>query len=205
MPRPSAPAGPCIWRTWQSPNDARSSALIVASASATLGLAGLATYGAAKAGAAALVRSPPADLAGSLVTANAISPGATAGTMLAKSARLLVEPGPNASAPHRFVPGARNGVVRFDLYPCRHGVEDREVGALSGQDEDMGRTIVATLAWGAACEALGHADEAAQTHPSELSLARADAARAEVARTSDRLNEALAGIGLGPFLAGDEQ
>ena len=85
MPRPSAPAGPCIWRTWQSPNDARSSALIVASASATLGLAGLATYGADKAGVAALVRSPAADLAESLVTANAISPGATAGTMLAKA------------------------------------------------------------------------------------------------------------------------
>jgi hypothetical protein len=69
----------------------------------------------------------------------------------------------------------------------------------------MGRAIVATLAWGAACEALGHADEVAQMHPSEFSLARADAARAEVARTRDVLNEALVGIGLGPFLADDEQ
>jgi hypothetical protein len=86
---------------------------------------------------------------------------------------------------------------------ARHGTEDREVVALSGQDEDMGRAIVATLAWGAACEALGHADEVAQTHPSELSLARADAARAEVARTRDVLNDALVGIGLGPFLADD--
>ena len=69
----------------------------------------------------------------------------------------------------------------------------------------MGRAIVATLAWGSTCEALGHADESVQTHPSELSLARADATRAEVSRTRDVLNEALAGIGLGPFLADDEQ
>jgi hypothetical protein len=77
--------------------------------------------------------------------------------------------------------------------------------ALSSQDEDMGRAIVATFAWGSACEALGHADEAAQTHPSELSLARADVARAEVARTRELLNDALVGIGLVPFLAPDEQ
>jgi hypothetical protein len=69
-----------------------------------------------------------------------------------------------------------------------------EVVALSSQDEDMGRAIVATLAWGTACEALGHADEMAQTHPTEFSLARADAARVEVARTRDVLNEALAAI-----------
>jgi hypothetical protein len=109
------------------------------------------------------------------------------------------------SALHRIVPGARHVVVRFDLYLCRYGIEDREVVALSGLDENVGRAIVATLAWGAACEALGHADEAAQTHPSELSLARADAARAGVARARAVLNEALAGIGLGPFLADDEQ
>jgi hypothetical protein len=50
----------------------------------------------------------------------------------------------------------------------------------------------------------GHAGEMAQTHPSELSLARVDAARAEVGRTREMFIEALATIGLGPFLASDE-
>ena len=59
----------------------------------------------------------------------------------------------------------------------------------------------ATVAWGTAREALGHADGVAEVHPSNLSAARADAARAEVARTRDVFNEALAPIGLGPFLA----
>ena len=72
---------------------------------------------------------------------------------------------------------------------------------LSGTDEDVGRAIVATVAWGTACEALGHADGVAEVHPSDLSVARADAARAEVARTRDVFNEALVAIGLGPFLA----
>ena len=40
---------------------------------------------------------------------------------------------------------------------------------LSGTDEAVGRVIVATLAWGAAREALGHAAEFADAHPSELS------------------------------------
>jgi hypothetical protein len=61
--------------------------------------------------------------------------------------------------------------------------------------------MVATLAWGIACEALGHADGIAEMDPSELSLARADAARAEVRRTREVFNEALMAIGLGPFLA----
>jgi hypothetical protein len=61
--------------------------------------------------------------------------------------------------------------------------------------------MVATLAWGTAREALGHADEQAELQPSELSRARADAARSGVARTRDVLNEALAGIGLDPFVA----
>jgi hypothetical protein len=77
--------------------------------------------------------------------------------------------------------------------------------ALSDQDEDMGRAIVATLAWGTACEALGHADKVAEMQPSELSVARADAARAEVLRTREVFNEALAGIGLGPFLIDERQ
>ncbi|HEV3369242.1 MAG TPA: hypothetical protein VG074_06745 [Acidimicrobiales bacterium] len=75
---------------------------------------------------------------------------------------------------------------------------------LSGADEDVGRAIVANLAWGTAREALGHADEFARMYPSELSLARADAARAEVGRTREVLNDALAGIGMGRFLSDDE-
>ena len=41
--------------------------------------------------------------------------------------------------------------------------------------------------------------------PSELSLARVDAARAEVRRTREVFNEALTAIGLGPFLADEER
>ncbi len=62
--------------------------IAVASAAATRGLAGLAAYGAAKAGVAGLVRGLAADLADSGVTANAVSPGSTAGAMLTESARL---------------------------------------------------------------------------------------------------------------------
>jgi hypothetical protein len=42
-------------------------------------------------------------------------------------------------------------------------------------------------------------------HPSEFSLARADAACAEVRRTREAFNEALAAMGLGPFLADEER
>jgi hypothetical protein len=76
---------------------------------------------------------------------------------------------------------------------------------LPDTDEDVGRAIVATVAWGTACETLGHADEFAGIHPSDLSVARAEVARAEVARTRDVFNEALAAIGIGPFLADDLQ
>jgi hypothetical protein len=72
---------------------------------------------------------------------------------------------------------------------------------LLGTDEEVGRAIVATVAWGTACETLGHADELAGIHPSDLSVAQAEVARAEVARTRDVFNEALAAIGVGPLLA----
>ena len=62
--------------------------LAVASAAATRGLPGLAAYGAAKAGVAGLVRGLAVDLAGTGVTANAVSPGSTDTAMLAESARL---------------------------------------------------------------------------------------------------------------------
>ena len=65
----------------------------------------------------------------------------------------------------------------------------------------MGRAMLATIVWGNACEALGHADGVAETQPSELSSARRDAARGEMCRSREALNVALTDVGLGPFLA----
>lgn len=60
----------------------------VASAAATRGLPMLAAYCAAKAGVAGLIRALAAELRGTGVTANAISPGSTATPILDESARL---------------------------------------------------------------------------------------------------------------------
>jgi SDR family mycofactocin-dependent oxidoreductase len=62
--------------------------LAVASAAATRGLPMLAAYCAAKAGVAGLIRSLAAELGGTGVTANAVSPGSTDTPILAESARL---------------------------------------------------------------------------------------------------------------------
>ncbi|WIV55663.1 mycofactocin-coupled SDR family oxidoreductase [Amycolatopsis nalaikhensis] len=66
--------------------------LAVASAAATRGLPMLAAYCAAKAGVAGLVRALGAELGGSGVTANAVSPGSTDTPILAESARLYALP-----------------------------------------------------------------------------------------------------------------
>jgi SDR family mycofactocin-dependent oxidoreductase len=60
----------------------------VASAAATRGMPMLAAYSAAKAGVAGLVRGLAVELAGTGVTANAVSPGSTDTPILAQSARL---------------------------------------------------------------------------------------------------------------------
>jgi SDR family mycofactocin-dependent oxidoreductase len=67
--------------------------LAVASAAATRGLPMLAAYCAAKAGVTGLIRALAAELAGSGVTANAVSPGSTDTPILAQSARLYGLPG----------------------------------------------------------------------------------------------------------------
>jgi SDR family mycofactocin-dependent oxidoreductase len=72
--------------------------LAVASAAATRGLPMLAAYSAAKAGVGGLIRALAAELGGTGVTANAVSPGSTDTPILAESARLYGLAGPASFA-----------------------------------------------------------------------------------------------------------
>jgi SDR family mycofactocin-dependent oxidoreductase len=80
------------------PEPRRGRFLAVASAAATRGLPMLAAYCAAKAGVAGFIRALAAELRGTGVTANAVSPGSTATPILDESARLYGLPGAEAFA-----------------------------------------------------------------------------------------------------------
>jgi len=92
--------------------------LAVASAAATRGMPMLAAYCAAKAGVAGFVRALAAELGGSGVTANAVSPGSTDTAMLAESARLYGLAGATAFAAQQpigrlLAPGEVAAVLGF--------------------------------------------------------------------------------------------
>ena len=72
--------------------------IAVASAAATRGLPMLAAYCAAKAGVAGFIRALAAELGGTGITANAVSPGSTATPILDESARLYGLPAAGAFA-----------------------------------------------------------------------------------------------------------
>ena len=80
------------------PEPRRGRFLAVASAAATRGLPMLAAYCAAKAGVTGFVRALAAELGGTGVTANAVSPGSTQTPMLDESARLYGLPAAGAFA-----------------------------------------------------------------------------------------------------------
>ena len=80
------------------PEPRRGRFLAVASAAATRGLPMLAAYCAAKAGVAGFVRALAAELGGTGVTANAVSPGSTQTPILDESARLYGLPAAGAFA-----------------------------------------------------------------------------------------------------------
>ena len=80
------------------PEPRRGRFLAVASAGATRGLPMLAAYCAAKAGVAGFVRALAAELGGTGVTANAVSPGSTQTPILDESARLYGLPAAGAFA-----------------------------------------------------------------------------------------------------------
>jgi SDR family mycofactocin-dependent oxidoreductase len=112
--------------------------LAVASAAATRGLPMLAAYCAAKAGVAGFVRALAAELGGTGVTANAVSPGSTATPILDESARLyglagaqafaaqqpagrLLEPG-EVAAVLAFLAGAGSSAMTGAVIPVDGGL-----------------------------------------------------------------------------------
>jgi SDR family mycofactocin-dependent oxidoreductase len=97
--------------------------LAVASAAATRGIPMLAAYCAAKAGVTGLIRALGAELGGTGVTANAVSPGSTDTRMLAESARLYALPAAGAFANQQPVrrlldPGEIAAVLAFLAGPA---------------------------------------------------------------------------------------
>jgi SDR family mycofactocin-dependent oxidoreductase len=97
--------------------------LAVASAAAARGLPMLAAYCAAKAGVTGLIRALGAELGGTGVTANAVSPGSTDTAMLAESARLYGLPTAGAFAAQQPVrrllaPGEIAAVLAFLAGPA---------------------------------------------------------------------------------------
>src|SRR5690606_10733856 len=97
--------------------------LAVASAAAPRGPPKLAAHCAAKAGVAGLVRALAAELAGTGLTANAVSPGSTDTPILAESARLYGLPGAASFAEQQPVrrllePGEIASVLAFLASPA---------------------------------------------------------------------------------------
>ena len=113
------------------PEPRRGRFLAVASAAATRGLPMLAAYCAAKAGVAGFVRALAAELGGTGVTANAVSPGSTATPILDESARLYGLPSASAFAAQQPLGPA--------AVPGRGGRGDRVPGRGRRQRRDRGR------------------------------------------------------------------
>ncbi len=91
-------AGAAIPALLRRPEPRSGRFLAVASVAATRGLPMLAAYCAAKAGVTGLIRALAAELGGTGVTANAVSPGSTDTPILAESARLYGLPGADSFA-----------------------------------------------------------------------------------------------------------
>jgi SDR family mycofactocin-dependent oxidoreductase len=111
--------------------------LAVASAAATRGLPMLAAYCAAKAGVAGLIRALGAELGGTGVTANAVSPGSTDTPVLVESARLYGLPTAGAFAAQQPVrrlldPGEIAAVLAFLAEPASSAMTGAVVPADGG-------------------------------------------------------------------------
>lgn len=111
--------------------------LAVASAAATRGFPMLAAYCAAKAGVAGLIRALGAELGGTGVTANAVSPGSTNTPILAESARLYALPSVDAFAAQQPVgrlldPGEVAAVLAFLAGPASSAMTGAVVPADGG-------------------------------------------------------------------------